>query len=327
MKDKKYTVGLGPFGSCADRFCPGGYRANPSIEERFEMVKRVKGIDGLELHSHMFDDKRPVEYYEKILKGNGWICSLVSCNVWGAAKWGQGGFTHPDAALRREAVAECKRTMDYADRLGGGKINLWLGQDGHDYAFQTDYRQTWNWLVEGVAECAAHNPKVKICLEPKLKEPRVRIAVGTAGKALYLKKCVGMDNVGVNLDVGHCIQAFETPAETAVLLARENALFHLHFNDNYGDWDWDLTTGSVFFWELLELCFWLEELEWDNICSFDIFPSKEDPVDMVQANVDNLKGAWKLVAKLPREELLEAMKTRQFRFSNRILREVVYGGD
>lgn len=322
-KVRKYAVGLGPFGPCADRFCPGGYRDNPDLLTRVEMVKQIKRISGLELHSHMFDSIS-ADKWNQILKENNWQCAIVSVNVWGAKKWAQGSLTNPDENIRKEAIREIKKGMDLAKAVEAYKINLWLGQDGHHYPFQTDYRETWQRLIEGITECAQYQSEVKICLEYKLKEPMAHMAVGTVGKALYLCQKINLSNVGVNLDIGHAIQCYENPAESAILLHNEDRLFHLHFNDNYGDWDWDMTTGSIHFWETLELCFWLEKMGWDDYYSFDIFPSKEDPIKMVEANINNVEEMFKIVERLDKDEMLEPLKRRQYIGMHEILKREVF---
>ena len=324
-RTRRFTVGLGPLGPCGDRFAPGGYRESASLEERIEILEGIEDLDGLELHSHIVTDDHGVDFWNGVLERNGWVCSLVSANVWGSATWTHGSLTNPDPAIRAEALDTIKRTMDIAAATQANKINLWLGQDGHDYPFESDYRCTWDRIIEGVAEAARHNPQVRICLEPKLKEPRVHMAVGTVGKVLYIVKAVGLDNVGANLDVGHAVQAFETPAETAVLLARENALFHLHFNDNPGDWDWDLATGSYNLWDLLELCFWLDELGYDDVCSFDIFPRRIPPKQTVEDNIRAVQGAFRIVERLDRDSLIGMMAARDASATRTVMATVLEG--
>jgi xylose isomerase len=244
-------------------------------------------------------------------------------NVWGTKKWAGGSLTNPDAGIRREAIEEIKKGMDSSKIVGANKINLWLGQDGHNYPFQTDYEQMWTRIVDGVGECARHDGSVRIALEYKLKEPRTHIAVGTVCKALYVIDKIGLPNVGVNLDVGHAVQCYENPSESAILLNREKRLFHLHFNDNYGEWDWDMTTGSCHFWETLELCFWLDEIGWNDYYSFDIFPSTDDPVKMVKRNIDTLRGMFGVIEKLDRKNLLSLLEKRDYPAASQLLTSMI----
>lgn len=282
---RRYSVGLGPFGPCADRFNPSGYRDSLSLHERVELASTVGGLDGLELHyPAMFKDVS-VDEWERMLAEHNWACSIVSICVWEQEKWARGSLTNTDPQIRDEAIQVVKEGLHVAERLGANRVNLWLGQDGHDYPLQKNYQQSWELLIDGLRECAQHNPNVNICLEYKVGEPRTRMMVANIGKSLWLCRTVGLPNVGVNLDVGHALQAGENPAESAVLLAMENRLFHLHFNDNYGDWDWDMIPGTVHYWETLELCYWLERLGYEGWYSFDLFPAREDPVQAVSTSI------------------------------------------
>jgi len=137
------------------------------------------------------------------------VCSLVTPGLSGEAKWMRGALTNSNTQLRKEAIERVKKAMDVSVELRANKINLWPGQDGYDYPLQTDYLRSWNMIIEAVNECALYNPKVKICLEYKLKEPRTHVFMGTVGKVLFLIDSVNLENVGGNLDVGHAFIASE----------------------------------------------------------------------------------------------------------------------
>ena len=47
-----------------------------------------------------------------------------------------------------------------------------------------DYLKMYDWMLEGLDECAEHNPNVKISLEFKPKEPRMHIMINSTAKAL-----------------------------------------------------------------------------------------------------------------------------------------------
>ena len=59
--------------------------------------------------------------------------------------------------LPRAAVDEVKKVMDWAAELSCPYIDVWPGQDGFDYCFQTDYLNAWKWMHDGLAQCAEHN--------------------------------------------------------------------------------------------------------------------------------------------------------------------------
>jgi sugar phosphate isomerase/epimerase len=184
--------------------------------------------------------------------------------------------------------------MRIAQQVDCNLVSLWPGQDGFDYPFQVDYGAQVDWFVEGVQACADSNPDVRICIEYKPKEPRTHILTDTCARTMWLLNKIQRSNVGVLLDVGHGLYAGENVAQSAVLLQREGLLDLVHFNDNYGDWDWDLVPGTILFWEHLELIYWY---------SIDIAMPRGDPVRSCQQSVTNIQRMYRVVDLLDSERI------------------------
>jgi hypothetical protein len=108
-------------------------------------------------------------------------------------------------------------------------------------------------------------------------------------------------NVGVLLDVGHALFAHENAAQTAVLLHNEKYLDLIHFNDNYGDWDWDMVPGTIRFWEMLELIFWLQEIGYAGFYSIDIISPRSPAIDAVKLSVENIRRMFRMASTLDRD--------------------------
>lgn len=140
-----------------------------------------------------------------------------------------------------------------AAELGCFNAGLWLGQDGFDYPFQVDHATVWQRELEGVQAMAGRNPEVRVCVEYKVKEPRLHMTIGDVAKGLLIAEESGCDNVGLTLDFGHALMCRENPAESATFCLTRDKLYSLHFTDCYGESDDDLIAGSVHFWEMLEL--------------------------------------------------------------------------
>ena len=277
----KFCTGLGPMSPCSDRFIPGGYHPPLSPEDAIRMAARIEGLEAVELvYPGDFSDGARMKAF---LDGLGLAAAIVEIDTSTHPKWKYGAFTAPDPAIRREMMETAKRGIDETAKLGADRINLWLGQDGFDYPFQIDYAKCWEEETSALEELAAYRPDIKICVEYKLKEPRTHMLLSTVGKTLAIVNAVGRPNIGVNIDVGHALAAYENPAESAVLLARHGRLFHLHLNDNHRYWDDDLVVGSIHFWETLELFYWLRRIGYDDWLSLDIWPSREDQVDALRA--------------------------------------------
>lgn len=320
----RWATNLIPFGVCPDRFSPQGYRPAVGIAERIAMAAQVEGLNGVELHYPDMFEPVGLDGIRQALRVHGLECAVVSPAVSGAV-WQKGALTNPDAELRRRALERVKEAMDAAAALNAKRINLWLGQDGFDYPFQTDYRSMWTHLADGIAECAAHNPQVQVCVEYKLKEPRAYIALGNVGKVLHLIHQVGLPNVGCLFDVGHALMARENLAESAVLLHEAGRLFHIHFNDTYGDWDWDLIAGSVHLVEFLELLWWLQQVGYEGWYSLDLFPQRENPVRACEQSISLVAGLARLAREMGQEGLFAAWRAADGGAAVQVARDALLG--
>jgi xylose isomerase len=268
---------LPTFGNCADRYCLGGYGGGGNtMEEMLDLSLQVEGLDGLELVGNWHVNDANIRDVARMFRDRGLKIPMLVPDLWTQAKWGKGSLAAPDAPTRAAAVEEIKKVVDWAAELDCPYVDVWPGQDGYDYSFQADYLEAWKWLRDGLAGCERHNPKVKVLVEYKLKEPRTHCFVNSAAKVLLLLQ--GLEHVGVLLDVGHSIAAAENIAEAAALLSSFGKLDYLHLNDNYRSWDDDMMVGSVHLVEYLELAYWLKRMKYQGWLTLDIFPYREDGV-------------------------------------------------
>lgn len=308
----KWSTNLIPFGPTSDRFCPAGFRPAVSTREKILRAREIPGLDGVELHyPTMFEEMDPVQT-RAFLDELGLECSIVSPVMSSDPEWAYGSLSNPDPAIRRDAIQRVKEAMDASVVLGANRLNVWLGQDGFDYPFQVDYRAIWRNLVESLAECAGHNPDVRLCVEPKIKQPRTHSLLGTTAKVLLLIQDVGLDNVGCLFDTGHALFAFENLGEQVVMLQERGKLFHLHFNDNYGDWDWDMIVGSVHYLPFLEMIFWLRETGYTGWYSLDQFPQREDPVKALALSIQAVKRMEQLLDQVDAGLLRDALARHDY---------------
>lgn len=322
MAEMKIDSGLASF-SCADRFVRSGYKLGGSFEEHVALLGQVEGVTGLavDFPSQSGDDPHALR---ALCARCGLVVGMVEIDMYSSAKWMNGSLTSVSASLRREAIDLCKRGLDFAAEAQAADVQLWLGQDGYEYPFQVDYRRAWDWLAEGLREICTHRTDVKITIEYKLREPRNRCHIGDVGKVLALiAEIGGGPHVGVTLDVGHSLMALENPAESAAMLMRQGRLFHLHFNDNYRDWDHDMIPGSVNVWETVELFYWLDKMEFDGWYGIDIYPYREDGRRALQETVNAMRHFRRLAQRLRGTEI-EALQQRNDPLAiQRLLRETL----
>ncbi|MEL7088497.1 MAG: sugar phosphate isomerase/epimerase family protein, partial [Planctomycetota bacterium] len=198
-----------------------------------------------------------------------------------------GAFTNPDKAIRRAAIDVTKKGIDTGRELGAKLMTIWPGQDGYESFFQADYGQLWDYMLEGLAEVADHDPECDISLEYKPDEPRPRALLPDCATTLLLLSELGRPNIGVTLDFAHSLYAGETPAFAAALIARRSRLLGLHLNDGYGHRDDGLMVGSVNPQATLELLIEARRVSFNGPIYFDTFPNTADldPIAECEANI------------------------------------------
>ncbi len=322
LAGRKFGTCLSTFANCGDRFCLAGYGGGvDSLKDMLDLAAEIDGIGGVELPVGRHCNETNVRDVAAMFGDHGLEVCMVVPDVWAQAKWGQGSLTAPDAGVRQAAVDEIRRAMDLAEQLSCPYIDFWPGQDGVDYCLQADYVETWRYLREGLAKCAAHNVNVRILIEYKPKEPRKRAFVNSAAKTLLL--CGDLDNVGVLLDVGHALQGGENMAEAAALLHGHGKLDYIHLNDNYRSWDDDLMLGSVHLVEYLELAYWLERLDYAGWLTLDIYPCREDGVQAATQSREWMDAMFRAVSRVGADSFADVIASRDACRASELVRKAL----
>lgn len=292
---ERISIGVWSFGMGTDRYVGKGYKPYINFQERTERISRIEGVKGIEItypNDVNFDN---LEQVKSELAARGLKVAALGIEHVCDAEWQFGSFTANDTARREKTISLTKEGMDIAHELGADVINLWLGQDGFDYVFQTDYQEAWKRLIDGLQQCADYRPEIKIGLEYKTSEPKLNCLINNGGKALALAMGTGRANVGITLDVGHAFNARENPAEIASVLLAEKRLFHLHLNDNYGWADDDMPVGTVHWPQYIELFYWLKKLNYSGWYSLDLYPYRDDAVEACTTSIEFINRVLKLV--------------------------------
>lgn len=224
-----------------------------------------------------------------------------------------GAFTNPDPAVRRKAIDLTKRGLDTLQACGGSLLTLWLGQDGFDLSFQSDYRTLWELELAGIREVARHAPEIAVSLEYKPDEPRAFALLPDCATTLLMIRELALPNLGVTLDFAHALYAGEQPAAAAALIARHSRLLGLHLNDAYGKRDDGLMVGAVHTLQTLELLRQIRADGYDGAIYFDTFPDASglDPVAECAANIDTVKSMLRVVDRLDASNALAEAIARQ----------------
>lgn len=325
MSKEKFGVILGNVGSCSDRFC-SSYGKPYTVAELFERVAQIPEIRGVELVSNWHITPETADEVAGHLERYNLKCISIIPDHFGTEKWSKGAFTSKDPAIRKDAVEDTKTMIDVAVKIGCSTVSLWPGQDGFDYCFQSDYVKERQWLTDGLKECCTYNSDIMICLEYKPKEPRQHSHVARAADTLLLVNSLGVENMGVTIDVGHALMAYENVAESISLCkSYGDRLKHMHFNDNYRYWDDDMIAGSVHTIEYMELLYWLKKTDYSGWMSMDQYPYREDGVEAVRESVLWLQAMLKRLESVPDEDIEQVISKGKGQVSSALARKLVLG--
>jgi xylose isomerase len=322
-----YATRLNGFKADAAKAFPGKNRVTT-----LDLVERAATVPGLSAVDFNFPDHleglTPRELRDRLdaleLGLNGFAMRYYS-----DPGFKLGALSHPDHAIRQKALDLTLRGLDALAEAGGNLMTLWLGQDGFDYPFQSDYLALWDACAEALRVIAAHNPQIDISLEYKPNEPRAFSLLPDAATTLLMLSEVGAPNTGVTLDFAHVLYADEMPAFAASLIARKSRILGVHLNDSYGKRDDGLVAGSVHPIQTLELLHVLEGLGYSNAIYFDTFPDAVglDPVQECAANISAVEGMARVLDRLRGNPALSAAISRGDAVtSQRIVQAALYGG-
>jgi xylose isomerase len=327
----KTSLGIWAFGQMVTRFVPIGYKPELAGDTTVQKVRRaVEGlgdlIDGYEFHYPQELSEKNLEEVRGALDGHDVYCLATGLHL--DPRFGRGGLVSPEDATRKEAVRRTLAAIDFSGSLGAHFI-IWPGIEGYNYPFQTPYKESWAWFLDGVGQaaerCREHG--ILLFLEHKNSEPAMKILMRNVGMTLHVihtLRAQGLDNVKVNMDWQHLIMNGESLAEYAGMLAAEGLLGHQHANDGWGSFDDDLMVGTTRFMETLELAVELRRAGYgDNgeRLGFDLYPYTEDAVEAVRRSVLHWRFIDRIAARIDDAALREA----QMRKDAVRAYELVYG--
>ena len=316
----KTSLGIWALGSMVTRFVPGGYQPQHSAESTAERVGRaVDGLgdlmDGYEFHYPQELSPDNVDDVRAALGDHDVYCLASGLHL--ESRFGRGGLVSPDEATRREALGRTLDAIDFAGELRAHFI-IWPGIEGYNYPFQTPYKESWAWFVEGIGQAAERCRKhgISLFLEHKNSEPAMKILMRNIGMTLHVihkLRSEGLDNVKVNMDWQHLLMNGESLAEYAALLAAEGLLGHLHANSGWGTFDDDNMVGTTAFMETLELAVELRRATYGSNgerLGFDLYPYTEDAVAAVRRSVLQWRFIDGIAARIDDTALREAQQRK-----------------
>lgn len=207
-----------------------------------------------------------------------------------------GSFSHPDAAVRRQAVEHNLHTIAVGKSLGADAITVWLA-DGSNYPGQMSLRGSFERVLGCLREVYAALPAGwRLFTEHKPYEPAFyATVVQDWGSSYLLAQSLG-ERAQCLVDLGHHLPNTNVELVVARLLGA-GKLGGFHFNDSkYGDDD--LTAGSIKPYGLFLIFHELVLAERDRLPGFrpaymiDQSHNLKDPIEAMLQTVDQLQLAY-----------------------------------
>ncbi len=316
----KTSLGIWALGPMVTRFVPGGYQPQHLGETTADKIARaVAGLgdlmDDYEFHYPQELSEENVDDVRAALAGHGIYAIATGTHL--NPRYGKGGLSSPDDAVRADALAEGLRAADFAASVGAQLI-LWPGVEGYNYPFQTPYADTWARFVDGVGEIATRCQErgIRLFLEHKNSEPAMKILMRNIGMTLHVIHKLrerGITSVQVNMDWQHLLMNGESLGEYAAMLAAEGLLGHQHANSGWGTFDDDNMVGATAFMETLELALELRRARYGENgerLGFDLYPYTEDAVAAVERSVKQWNFIWDVSGRIDDAALREAQSRK-----------------
>ena len=304
-------------GTYAERYVPGGYFDEISLDEKLEIMSEIEGLTGnFTLYPTDPLPSDPDKLVKKLADYNLVVSNVAPSLTWGDPKFKYGAFSTTEDAVIKETIRSSKEAIDFAKEVKADTVLLWPAHDGFDYPFQVDYADGWKRLVETVQEIGEYDRSVRIALEAKSKDPRQKQYISDTGKAMAFLNDVGLDNVGCALDIGHAFMAGENVAESLMLIDAHKKLYQIHINENYKDADPDMIFGTINFWELLEFFYYLNKTDYEGWCAIDIIAPRDDRAKSLALGVKLIWKYKELADRLMKNEKEIDENLKSYRFAD-----------
>ncbi|MEK9809528.1 MAG: TIM barrel protein, partial [Candidatus Nanopelagicales bacterium] len=193
-----FGAGLWHFASYVDRYATDGYAPPVSTLEMIERAGQVGELAAVDV-PYPFTAGVTIDEVRDALRANNLFVTGVTPEIY-LRRFSKGAFTNPDPGVRAEALEFMNEAAEIVRALDGQYLKIWPGQDGWDYPFQVNHHDLWALAVDGMRDLASANPDLRIAIEYKPREPRVKMTWDSAARSILGIQQIGLDNVGVLLD-------------------------------------------------------------------------------------------------------------------------------
>lgn len=253
----QYRFSFGPWNISegADPFGPA-VRKPVEFGRKLAMYKEL-GFEGVQFHDDdavpelesksSADAIREAKAMRKLLDSEGLVAEFTAPRLWFDPRTIDGGYTSNDPAHRAYAIERTLLSIDIGNELGVPFQVLWLAREGSYIREAKDARVAVDRLIEAIDRMLAHDPKMKIAIEPKPNEPTDHAYIPTIGHALALAyRTSDPSRVGGLIETAHAQLAGLDPSDEMAYALNFDKLWSVHLNDQNGmKYDQDKSFGSV----------------------------------------------------------------------------------
>lgn len=221
-----------------------------------------------------------------------------------------GSLTHPDAAVRRQAVEHNIECIEIGKTLGSKAHTVWIG-DGGNFPGQQHFRRALERYLESMREIYAALPEDwLVFMEHKMYEPAFySTVINDWGTSYYCATQLG-PQAKCLVDLGHHAPNVNIEMIVARLI-QAGKLAGFHFNDSkYGDDDLD--AGSIKPFQLFLIFNELVDAELEGVAGFapaymlDQSHNVTDPIESLMLSAVELTRAFVQAHLVDRAALSEA---------------------
>jgi len=139
-------------------------------------------------------------------------------------------FADNDENRRKFRVEHVKKVIDFAVMLDCPNVNTSTGYQPEDRRFEESWRDVRDCYREVVSYARERDVWVNIEYEPGTYGPG-GLFIANASDTLKMIEDVGMDNLGVNYDIGHSFVCKEDIPQVIRTFAKQGILQHVHLED------------------------------------------------------------------------------------------------
>lgn len=205
---------------------------------------------------------RPAEHVEALAHSG----LIVSCMALGRNLPAGHTLDAADVGVRRATLELLRRHVADAARLGATTAYLVPGMRADETALSC--------FADGCASLADHaaGRMVRLCVEHVPDR-----ALPAAARTLDWLESIGHTNLGLLLDVGHCLISGEDAAAIIRRAGGRLGYVHLDDNDGMGDLHWPLFTGKLTQQQLMDVMAALGEIDYQGALSLELNAGNPEP--------------------------------------------------